>query len=115
MKKFLIQAIIIALFAYLLEMFFPWWSIAIAAGFGGLFLRSEANFWAGFCGIGLLWLSTAVVIDITSSADLADKVASLMHLNKTLLIIVTALIGALVGGMASYTGSLVTRRRPGGE
>src|SRR5690606_40189444 len=73
---------------------------------------SEANFWAGFCGIGLLWLSTAVVIDITSSADLADKVASLMHLNKTLLIIVSALIGALVGGMASYTGSLEIGRAP---
>ncbi|HLT73232.1 MAG TPA: hypothetical protein VKZ75_11305 [Cyclobacteriaceae bacterium] len=115
MKKFITQVIIIALFAYMLEMFLPWWSIAIAGGLGGLFLRSDANFWAGFCGIGILWLSAALVIDITSSGGLADKVASLMHLNETLLIIVTCLTGALVGGMASYTGSLVTRRRDRGK
>lgn len=111
MKKFVTQVIIIALFAYMLEMFFPWWSIAIAAGFGGLFLRSDANFWAGFCGIGILWLSAALVIDITSSGELADKVASIMYLNETLLIIVTCLTGAIVGGLASYTGSLVTKRK----
>lgn len=113
MKKFVTQVIIIALFAYMLELFFPWWSIAIAAGFGGLFLRSDANFWAGFCGIGILWLGAALIIDITSSGGLADKVASIMYLNETLLIIVTCLTGALVGGMASYTGSLVTRKRAG--
>ena len=111
MKKFVIQVVVIALLAYMLELFLPWWSVAIAAAFGGLFLRSDANFWAGFCGIGALWLSAAVVIDITSSGDLADKVASIRHINETLLIIVTCLTGAVVGGLASYTGSLVTRKR----
>lgn len=115
MKKFISQVTIIALLAYMLESFFPWWSIAIAAAFGGLFLRSEANFWAGFCGIGILWLSAAVIIDITSSGELAGKVAALMHVNETVLIVITCLTGALVGGMASYTGSLITRKRPGGS
>lgn len=115
MKKFITQVIIIALFAYMLEMFFPWWSIAIAAGFGGLFLRSDANFWAGFCGIGILWLSASLVIDITSTDGLAAKVAAIMHLNETLLIVVTCITGALVGGLASYTGSLVTRKRAVGQ
>lgn len=111
MKKFIIQVVIIALLAYLLELFFPWWSIAIAAVVGGLFLRSNANFWAGFCGIGILWLTTALVIDITSANDLVSRVSAVMHLNTTILYIVTTLIGALVGGLASYTGSLVTRRK----
>jgi hypothetical protein len=111
MKKFIIQVIIIALLAYMLELFFPWWSIAIAAAMGGLFLRSDANFWAGFCGIGLLWLSAALVIGITSSSSLADKVAAIMHLNETILLFITSFIGALVGGLASFTGSLVTRRK----
>src|SRR5690606_40164025 len=111
MKKFVIQVVVIALLAYMLELFLPWWSVAIAAVFVGLFLRSDANFWAGFCGIGALWLSAAVIIDLTSSGNLAEKVAAIMHINETLLIIVTTLIGALVGGMASYTGSLVTRKK----
>lgn len=111
MKKFVIQVVVIALLAYMLELFLPWWSIAIAAAFGGLFLRSDANFWAGFCGIGVLWLTAALVIDITSSGGLAEKVAAIMHINETLLIIVTCLTGAVVGGLASFTGSLVTRRK----
>ena len=111
MKKFVTQVVVIALLAYMLEMFLPWWSVAIAAALGGLFLRSDANFWAGFCGVGALWFSAAVVIDITSAGDLADKVASIMHINESLLIIFTCLTGALVGGMASYTGSLVTRKK----
>jgi hypothetical protein len=111
MKKFVIQVVVIALLAYMLELFLPWWSVAIAAVFGGLFLGSDANFWAGFCGIGALWFSAAVIIDLTSSGNLAEKVAAIMHINETLLIIVTTLIGALVGGMASYTGSLVTRKK----
>jgi hypothetical protein len=111
MKKFIIQVIVIALLAYMLELFFPWWSVAIAAALGGLFLRSDANFWAGFCGIGVLWFSAALVLDISSSGQLADKVAAIMHINETLLIIVTTLTGAVVGGMASFTGSLVTRKK----
>ncbi|HEX7016263.1 MAG TPA: hypothetical protein VF191_12210 [Cyclobacteriaceae bacterium] len=111
MKKFVIQAVVIALLAYMLELFLPWWSVAIAAAFGGLFLRSDANFWAGFCGVGVLWFSAAVVIDITSSGTLGEKVASIMYINETLLIVVTCLTGAVVGGLASYTGSLVTRKK----
>lgn len=111
MKKFIVQVVVIALLAYMLELFLPWWSVALAAAFGGLFLRSDANFWAGFCGIGVLWFTAALLIDIASSGELAEKVAAIMHINETLLIIVTCLTGAVVGGLASYTGSLVTRKR----
>jgi hypothetical protein len=111
MRDFIIQVIIIALLGYLLELFFPWWSIAIAAALGGTFLRSNANFWAGFMAIGLLWLLASFLIDFTSPSALADKVAPIFKLNKLMLMIVTALIGALVGGLACLTGSLLVRRK----
>lgn len=115
MRDFIIQVIIIALLGYLLELFFPWWSVAIAAALGGAFLRTNANFWAGFLGIGMLWLVTAVLIDFTSPAELASKVASIFMINKPILMIVTGLIGALVGGLAAYTGSLVGLRKRDSE
>lgn len=111
MRDFIIQVIIIALLGYLLELFFPWWSIAIAAVLGGAFLRSNANFWAGFIGIGILWLITAVLIDLTSPSELAGKVANIFMVNRPILLMVTGFIGALVGGLASYTGSLIGLRK----
>jgi len=111
MKEFIIQVVIIALLGYLLELFFPWWSIAIAAALVGTFLRSKANFWAGFMGIGILWLLASLLIDLTSPSQLADKVAGILMMNKIILLIVTTLIGALVGGFACYTGSLIVRRQ----
>ncbi|HEX5170112.1 MAG TPA: hypothetical protein VFW11_13130 [Cyclobacteriaceae bacterium] len=111
MRDFIIQVIVVALLGYLLELFFPWWSIAIAAALGGTFLRSNANFWAGFAGIGMLWLVTALLIDFTSPSGLASKVANILMMNKPILLIVTTLIGASVGGLACYTGSLIGLRK----
>lgn len=111
MRDFIIQVTIIALLGYLLELFFPWWSIAIAAALGGTFLKSTANFWAGFLAIGILWLLAAFLIDFTSPSGLAEKVAPIFKLNKLMLIIVTSFIGALVGGLACLTGSLLVRRK----
>lgn len=111
MRDFIIQVIIIALLGYLLELFFPWWSIAIAAALGGMFLRSTANFWGGFLGIGLLWLLAALLIDFTSPSGLASKVSKIFMMNRLTLLIVTSIIGAVVGGLSCFTGSLLVRRK----
>lgn len=111
MKAFLTQIIIIALLGYLFELFLPWWSIAIAAALGGTFLRSNANFWAGFLGIGMLWLVAAILMDFTSPSELASKVAPVLMMNKPLLFLVTAVLGALVGGFASLSGSYLLPRK----
>lgn len=111
MIKFLIQTIVIAFLAFSLELFFPWWSIAIAAGFGGTFLRSKANFLAGFLGIGLLWLGSAWLIDHSSSSDLPAKVAAIFQVSKPVLLAITCMIGALVGGFAALTGSYLLLRK----
>jgi hypothetical protein len=115
MKDFIIQVIIIALLGYLLELFFPWWSIAIAAAIGGAFLRSNTNFLAGFTGIGMLWIITAVLIDFTSPSELPDKVAGILSINKPILFLITGIFGALVGGLACYTGSLIALKKPKGD
>ena len=52
--KFIIQLIAIALAAFVLELFMPWWCIAIAAFAAGYALKSKANFFAGLLGIALL-------------------------------------------------------------
>lgn len=109
--KFLIQLILIAIAAFLLELFMPWWCIAIAAAAGGYALKSKANFLAGLLGIALLWLIKAWLLDSSSAAPLAERVAAIFSLNKPLLMLVTALIGGLVGGFAAMAGAALKKEK----
>ena len=102
----LLQQILFIFFAaLLLEFFLPWWSIAIAGFFGGLFLHSGKNFLAGFIAIVVLWLTYLIWLDVNSLATLSDRVAAIFKLNKELLITITTLLGGVGGGLSALTGS----------
>jgi hypothetical protein len=103
--KFALQIVFILVFAYVLELFFPWWTIAIAGFLGGVLFNSRSNFGAGFLAIALLWALKALLIEVTAAAPLSDRVAAIFSLDKPLLFVVTAIIGGLVGGFACMTGS----------
>ena len=109
--KFLTQFIAIALVAFVLELFMPWWCIAIAAFAGGYALKSKANFLAGILAIALLWLIKAFITDAAASAPLTERVAAIFSLNKPLLMLVTALIGGLVGGFAAMSGAALKKEK----
>jgi hypothetical protein len=95
---------------FFLELFFPWWSIAIAAFAGGLLVNTRNNFLAGFLAIGLLWVVKALITDLSTDSGLADKVARIFMLyNKALLLLLTFLLSGLVGGFAAMTGGALRR------
>ncbi|HEY0770126.1 MAG TPA: hypothetical protein VGD31_07300 [Sphingobacteriaceae bacterium] len=103
--KFTIQILFIVLLAFILELFLPWWSIAIAAFAGGMIFNTRANFGAGFIAIALLWTIKALIIESNAAATLTDRVASIFMLNKPSLFLVMAVLGGLVGGFAAMTGA----------
>jgi hypothetical protein len=106
--KFVIQTVAIALFSFLLAMFLPWYSISIVAFAFGYFLRSNGNFYAGFIAIALAWGLQIFIIEISSSSDLADRVAQIFPVqSKSLLIVLTLFLGGLIGGLACLSGSLL--------
>lgn len=106
--KFIVQVVVIAVLGWLLTLFLPWWGIALAGFAGGYAVKSKANFTAGFAAIALLWFIHAFLIDTNASAALTEKVASLLIVqNKVLLMAITAIIGGLVGGFSTLTGSLL--------
>ena len=111
MTRFFIQIIIIVILASVMELLLPWWSIAIAAFVGGYLFRTEANFIAGFLSIALLWLIHSVIIDISASTQLTEKVAAIFMMPKAALFSLTAVIGGLVGGFAAMAGSALRKER----
>lgn len=110
--RFTIQILFILVLAAILELFLPWWSIALAAFAGGLALKSNFNFVAGFIAIAVLWLAKIMIVEFSAAAPLAEKVAHIFTLpGKTSLIIVTCIIGGVVGGLGAVTGALLTSRK----
>lgn len=110
--KFTTQLIATMALAFALELFLPWYCIALAAFACGYLLKSNANFLAGFFAIGLLWLLKAWMMDANASADLADRVALIFPVQKKVwLLLLTASLGALVGGFAALSGALLKPKR----
>lgn len=103
----------IILFGYIFELFLPWYSVAFIALVFGYLLDSESNFFGGFLGVALLWGIKIFMITSSSSVDLASKVALIMDpiKEKWILILVTLILGGLVGGLACVTGASARKEK----
>lgn len=106
--KFIFQIVLIILAGYLSGLFFPWYSVPIAAFILGYLLNSKANFLAGFIAVAALWFGMAWNIEGTAATDLTARVAQIIPVQeKGMLFMLTACLGGLVGGFATLTGSLL--------
>ncbi|UAY51032.1 hypothetical protein [Ferruginibacter albus] len=113
--KFIISLILTALLSYVACLFLPWWSIAIAAFVVAVFIPQSPvhSFFTGFIALFLLWGIMTYIISSNNAHALANKmtVIILKTDNSLMLIIATAFIGALVGGMAALTGSFIRKSK----
>ena len=111
--KFIAQVVLVLLISLLLQLFLPWWTMAIGAfAIALLFRRSGfTSFLAGLLGAGLLWYLAAYMTTVGSSA-LAERIAAILPTKSvSMLLLVTAVIGGLVGGFASMTGGLIVYKK----
>ena len=108
-----IQIPAIVLFGFIFELFLPWYSVAFIAFVFGYLLNSESNFIGGFLGVAVLWGVKIFFITSGASVDFASKVAQIMEpmKEKWVLILVTLIIGGLVGGFACVTGAALKQNR----
>jgi hypothetical protein len=113
--KFILSIVLVGLVTYAVGIYgsLPWWSfvvtniiIAIA-----LPIKPLQSFIAGALGVGALWAGLAFGIDLANNHILSTKVAQILPLGGSYiaLIAVTAIVGALLGGLASLTGSFVRK------
>jgi hypothetical protein len=111
--KFLASTFCIALLAFSLGIFLPWWSIAIAAFVVPLFIPMQPwkDFLSGFVALFFFWGIMSYIIDHSNGSLFSHKIALLILKtdNPMGLIAVTALIGAIVAGAAALSGSLTKR------
>ncbi len=109
----MIQILLIALLSALAQLVLPWWSIAIVA-FGVCFWRSTRGrqaFRSGFLGIAVVWLLYALLIHLRTEGVFTGRMGLLLFKSESaaLPLLVTVILGGLVGGLSGLTGFLIRR------
>lgn len=114
--KFIISLILTALLSFAACLYLPWWSIAIAAFIVAALIPQKPGkaFLAAFLALLLLWGGLSFWISYNNEHLLAHKISLLILKmdNPYLLILATALIGALVAGFAAITGCFLRKSMP---
>ena len=113
--KFFISLILTILLSFALCLFLPWWSIAIAAFVVAALIPQKPSkaFVTGFIALFLLWGGLSFWMSNNNEHVLAHKVSQLiLKMDSPLvLVLATALIGALVAGFAALAGSYLRKTK----
>lgn len=99
----------IAVSAFLLNLFLPWWSIAIPGLIFGYLFNKKAlpSFGWGFLALFLLWGGQALYIHFANDGILSTRIAEMLSVGSPMLVVlITGIIGGLVSGLATFTGTL---------
>lgn len=111
--KFFVTIGLIAMLSFICGLFLPWWTIALVAFLVSVLIPQTPPraFLSGFIGIFLLWGGMALGIDLANESILSTRVAGILPLGGSsyALIVVTALVGALVGGGGSLTAAYLRK------
>ncbi len=93
----------------LVQMFLPWWSVAIAAFAAEQIGRNRPtwSFYAGFYGVAIVWVIYAFVIDYRNSHLLSHRMVKMFMLpdSPVLMLILAGLIGGVTAGLAALSGN----------
>ena len=109
--KFIIAVLLTTLLSFISGLYMPWWGIAITSFVVSALIpqgRGRA-FLTGFLGVFILWGILSVWIDSKNNGILSHKIAQILPLGGSVfsLILLTAFVGALVGGFAGLTASFL--------
>ena len=112
--KFIVSLILMAVLSFATCLYFPWWSIAIVCFIVAALIQQQPGiaFLCGFISLFILWAGLSLWISNHNEHILAHKI-SVIILKKddpNLLILITGLIGAVIGGFAALTGSFLRKR-----
>lgn len=119
--RFFVQVILTSLLSYILQQFIAPWIVVPIAMLVALMTQNNAAaaFLGGFAAIGLLWMAKATMIDVYTNSILSAKVASALGFQSSImLILLTGLIGGLLGGLGAASGqhilSMLKRKQRSG-
>ena len=94
---------------FVVQSYMPWWTIAFVAALFGAVIKFSTlqSYLVGFFGVFLLWGVYAGILNSGNDGILAAKMGILFgELSAFQMVIVTALLGGIIGGFGALTGKL---------
>ena len=107
--KLTLTLIAIGILSYFAQSFGPWWAGVVVAFLVAALvqLKPGTAFLAGFIGLGLAWGIAAGISDLENSGILSARIGEMLGgLPGWSLIPITAIFGALLGGLGALSGAL---------
>lgn len=113
--RFVLALILTVILGYILGLFLDWWSISLAAFIVALFWQQSPAraFGSGFLAVFLLWGALALVIDVRNDHILSTRMSELILKTglPAVMILITGVIGGLVGGVSALSASVLRPAR----
>ena len=113
--KFIISLILTALLSFAACLYLPWWSIAVVAFIVAALIPQKPGkaFLTAFLALFLLWGGLSFWISNGNDHLLAHKMSMVILKMDSpyLLMLATALIGALLAGFAALSGAYLRKTR----
>jgi hypothetical protein len=111
--KFGVSILLTIVVSFAAGLYLPFWSVALVAFCVAAFIYQKPGMaWlTGFVSILLFWGLLAWAIDAQNDSILSHRMATLFPLggSSALLILITALVGAIIGGLAALSGSFLRK------
>jgi hypothetical protein len=113
--KFGVSVLLTIIVSFAAGLYLPFWSVALVSFCVAAFIyQKPVMAWlTGFVSIFICWGLLAFWIDSLNDSILSTRMASpgLFPLggSSSLLILITAVVGAIIGGMAALSGSLLRK------
>lgn len=113
MKNLILQLVLTFVVTWLVQLFSPWWSLVAVALVIAVLVQERPllSFSVGFVAVGLVWLMAAFLMTRTEAHQvLPTKMGELFGgLGYTELLIASATIAGIMGGLGALTGTLGRR------
>lgn len=95
---------------WIVTLFLPWWTLLIPAVILGatLFKSAVSAFFTGFLSLFAAWLVQVLYIYIANESILSGRIAEMLGVGQSwIVILITALIGGVIGGMGTLLGTQI--------
>ena len=111
--KFGVSILLTILVSFVAGLYLPFWSVALVAFLVAIFIYQKPGmaYLAGFVSILLFWGLLAWWIDSQNDSILSKRMATIFPLggSSALLILITAIVGAIIGGLSALSGSFLRK------
>jgi hypothetical protein len=111
--KFAASILLTIVVSFAAGLYLPFWSVALVSfGVAAFIYQKPGMAWlAGFVSILIFWGLLAFGIDAQNDSILSTRMASLFPLGGSagLLILITGVVGGIIGGLSALSGSFLRR------